>query len=301
MDPQKITIKDTLPDQEINNDLTLAPDSEIMVLPYDQTPDLKTTPDQQTEDSSVSFSPPQNWGTMPPDATPSASPSTPSSVIASFGGSNRGNPENVPATEESNSISILKIILISLALILLGVLIGILASKIFQPKTIAQKNNPIITSSLVITEEITPTISDISLTPTFKKDPINYTDQFQRISFLYPQDLVMVGDNSLQIILNNKTDNSFVFSSNLYKNVLLNNQYQQDKKTATFSSGLKNVKINGNNAKESFFKGIKIYGQHPVDVQKVYIQVGKDLYVIDSVAESSISAEIVSSLKISTP
>ena len=97
MDPQKITIKDTLPDQEINNDLTLAPDSEIMVLPYDQTPDLKTTPDQQTEDSSVSFSPPQNWGTMPPDATPSASPSTPSSVIASFGTPNRGNPE-IPNT-----------------------------------------------------------------------------------------------------------------------------------------------------------------------------------------------------------
>ena len=297
-----------------------------MVLPDDQTPDLKTTPDQQTEDSSVSFSPPQNWGmsdssaiasNLPADVgapqsistepdistgtiheSSTTTPVIPDPLRRSFSEASLiGNP----SSDHDSSPSILKIILISLALILLGVLIGVLASKIFQPKTVAQKNNPIATSSIVVTEEITPTVSDISLTPTLKKDPINYTDQFQKISFLYPQDLVMVGDNSLQIILNNKTDNSFVFSSNLYKNVLLNNQYQQDKKTATFSSGLKNVKINGNNAKESFFKGIKIYGQHPVDIQKFYIQAGKDLYVIDSVAESSVSAEIVSSLKISTP
>ncbi len=138
-----------------------------MVLPYDQTPDLKTTPDQQTEDSSVSFSPPQNWGAPNPSAAtnlvgddPRVDPQNPTlSVIASL----VLEPKRSPTIETDSPPSALKVILISLALILLGILLGILAAKFFSPAP----------TSPTLEEKITPTTEDIlpSSTPTLIATP----------------------------------------------------------------------------------------------------------------------------------
>ena len=175
--------EDTQKDHNTVSEITLAPDSDLMIpapttnnSPLESVlPPLPTTPSTQTISNKVSFDPPQNWGTHSPDATPSTSSSTTSPVIA--------NPLNTPVipaqegnlpagmqvnqispNEESTSISIIKIFLISLGLILLGVLLGVLAAKFFQP---AQINNtpsdPVIVSpeaspsSIVSTPIIIPT------------------------------------------------------------------------------------------------------------------------------------------------
>ena len=168
MDPQKTITKDTLPDQEISNDLTLAPDSEIMVLPYDQTSDKTTIQNPQAEELSTSFSPPQNWGALSPKTT-TTYPVQNIHIVDPQASTH-------PTSESDTSPSIFKIILISLALILVGVLIGILASKIFQPSTKITKT-PLPEISLTITETTTdnsiqdypgvdPQISIINNTPT---------------------------------------------------------------------------------------------------------------------------------------
>lgn len=193
--------EDTQKDHNTVSEIALAPDSDLMIpapatnlTPLESVlPPLPTTSTQTTPDK-VSFDPPQNWGTPSPDATPSASSSTPSPVIArstavlspagpgqssvdSQSGSGRGNPENLPATEEPTSISIIKIFLISLGLILLGVLLGVLAAKFFQP---AQTNNTPL-APVVISPEVSP--STIDLAPVIIPTPTATSESLLKLNW----------------------------------------------------------------------------------------------------------------------
>jgi hypothetical protein len=103
-------------------------------------PPLPTPPETPTTSvatqNKVSFDPPQNWGTPSTEQSSSNTVSPPMStpVIPAQAGIHQSSPN-----EESTSINIVKIFLISLGLILLGVLLGVLAAKFFQP---AQTLNP---------------------------------------------------------------------------------------------------------------------------------------------------------------
>ncbi len=82
----------------------------------------------------MSFDPPQSWGQQSqPSATPDTTPPTPpaTSPISTVIPDSIRNPGSFP--EADSPPSFLKIFLISICLILLGILLGILAAKFFQP------------------------------------------------------------------------------------------------------------------------------------------------------------------------
>jgi len=104
------------------------------------------------------------------------------------------NPEN----ETDSSPSVLKIILISLALILLGVLLGVLAAKFFQPTSSLKTDSIIVTDTADIVENTPLAISE---TPTLAITPISTPasllksiwkiHQTSSYKLFYPQDWIL--------------------------------------------------------------------------------------------------------------
>lgn len=139
-----------------NTDLALAPDSRVTstsseaVLPPNPLNQSSQTPNQETltqETDKVSFEPPQSWG---------APTSQPAFDLNMSPKEDLSTKQELPSQTE-NKTSFLKVFLISLSLILLGILLGILAAKFFQPTSVSQttpEENMIISPTTTSTPEI---------------------------------------------------------------------------------------------------------------------------------------------------
>jgi hypothetical protein len=169
--------EDSQKDLNTNNNLTLAPDSDLMIpapttnlSPLESVlPPLPTMEATQTTPDKVSFDPPQSWGTPSTDTAPASPPSyeVAGAVIPAEKTDIRElRSEISPPPEESTGISIIKIFLISLGLILLGILLGVLAANFYQPvstpatpPTPSAEISPLSTPSSILTPSLKPTPS----------------------------------------------------------------------------------------------------------------------------------------------
>lgn len=128
-----------------NLDMTIAPKDDLLILPQDQTTRTEQSATQtQNNNQSPDFSPPSGWGKVPVDNTPKVEfPEYP-----------ENEDQEQKEKKESGLTRFVKIFLISVALVLLGVLLGVLASSFLGGA-----------STVNVVETPIPTKTDSATTP----------------------------------------------------------------------------------------------------------------------------------------